>query len=172
MIKNVLATYGCSPDSIVIPFGNGLINDTWKVEDGNKSYILQKINTGIFKHPEFISENIQSIANYLSVHHPGYYFLTPIKTLAGKDIVFIKDDGCYRMFPFVKNSHTIDVAENASQTYEAAKKFGEFTKLLANFPAEKLKITLPDFHNLSLRYKDFVQSKEFSIKKRIEKSLS
>lgn len=170
MIKKILPAYGCSPNSIVIPFGNGLINDTWKVEDGSKNYILQKINTDIFKHPEYISENIQSIASYLSLHYPHYYFLTPVKTLAGKDLVFIEGDGYYRLYPFVKNSHTIDVAENASQTYEAAKKFGEFTKLLANFPAEKLKITLPDFHNLSLRYKDFVYAKEFGIKNRIEKS--
>ena len=170
MIKKILPTFGCSPNSIVIPFGNGLINDTWKVDDGNKNYILQKINTAIFRHPEYISENIHAIANYLSVHYPHYFFLTPIKTLAGEDIVFIEGDGYYRMFPFVKNSHTIDVAENANQTFEAAKKFGELTKLLANFPAQQLKITLPDFHNLSLRYKDFVQAKESGIKKRIDKS--
>jgi len=68
MIKKILPTFGCSPNSIVIPFGNGLINDTWKVDDGNKNYILQKINTAIFRHPEYISENIHAIANYLSVH--------------------------------------------------------------------------------------------------------
>jgi len=170
MIKEVLSTYGCSLNSIVIPFGNGLINDTWKVEDENSNYILQKINIGIFKHPEYISENVHSIASYLLVHYPDYYFLTPVKTLDGKDLVFIKNDGYYRMFPFIKNSHTIDVAESAHQTFEAAKKFGELTKLLANFPAENLKITLADFHNLSLRYKDFVQAKEFGIKERIEKS--
>jgi thiamine kinase-like enzyme len=170
MIKEVLRAYGCSLNSIVISFGNGLINDTWKIEDGNKNYILQKINTDIFKRPEFISENIHSIANFLSVHHPDYFFLTPIKTLAGEDLVFIKNDGYYRMFPFIKNSHTIDVAESVHQTFEAAKKFGEFTKLLAGFPAQNLKITLPDFHNLLLRYKDFVQAKKSGIKERIEKS--
>ena len=170
MIEEVLPAYGCSPNSIVIAFGNGLINDTWKVEDGSKNYILQKINTDIFKHPEFISENVHSIANYLSVHHQDYFFLTPVKTVTGEDLVFIKNDGWYRMYPFIKNSHTIDVAENANQTYEAAKKFGELTKLLADFPAQQLKITLPDFHNLSLRYKDFTNAKQFGIKERIEKS--
>ncbi len=170
MINEVLPAYGCSPNSIVIAFGNGLINDTWKVEDGSKNYILQRINTDIFKRPEFISENVHSIAKYLSIHYPDYFFLTPIKTLAGEDLVFSKGDGYYRMFPFVNNSHTIDVAENAHQTYEAAKKFGELTKLLAGFPAEKLKITLPDFHNLSLRYKQFVQAKRTGVKERIEKA--
>jgi Ser/Thr protein kinase RdoA (MazF antagonist) len=170
MIEKILSAYGCSPNAVVIPFGNGLINNTWKLEDGDRAYILQKINTAVFKHPEFISENIQSIAGYLSVHHPGYFFLTPVKTPAGEDIVFVEGDGHYRMYPFVKNSHTINVAENAGQTFEAAKKFGELTKLLANFPAQQLKITLPDFHNLSLRYKDFVHAKKSGVKERIEKS--
>ncbi len=170
MTEEVLPAYGCSAAAFAIPFGNGLINDTWKVENENKTYILQKINTAIFKHPEYISENIQSLANYLSVHHPEYFFLTPVRTLAKKDLVFIEGDGYYRMYPFVKNSHTIDVAENAHQTFEAAKKFGELTKLLANFPAQELKITLPDFHNLSLRYKDFLQAKQSGIKARIKKS--
>jgi Ser/Thr protein kinase RdoA (MazF antagonist) len=171
MVKEALSQYGCSTDFVAVPFGNGLINDTWKVEGEGKSYILQKINTNIFKHPEYISENVHSIASYLSVHYPEYFFLTPVKTLTGKDIVFIKDDGYYRMFPFVKNSHTIDVAENAHQTFEAAKKFGELTKLLADFPAESLKITLPDFHNLSLRYKDFTYAKQFGAKERIKKAI-
>jgi len=41
------------------------------------------------------------------------------------------------------------------QAYEAAKQFGRFTKLLCHFPCEQLHITLPDFHNLSLRYQQF-----------------
>lgn len=171
MIEEVLLAYGCSTGLKVIPFGNGLINNTWKVESENKTYILQRINTAIFKRPEYISKNIQSLANYLSLYYPNYYFLTPVKTLAGKDLVFIEGDGYYRMFPFVKNSHTIDVAQSVSQTFEAAKKFGELTKLLANFPAQQLKITLPDFHNLSLRYKDFLQAKQTGIKERIRKSI-
>ena len=170
MVEIILSAYGCSTNSIVIPFGNGLINDTWKIEDGKEIYILQKINTDVFKHPEYISENIYSIASYLSVHHPDYFFLTPVKTPAGKDLVFIEKDGYYRMFPFIKHSHTIDVAENAHQTFEAAKKFGELTKLLAGFPAQQLKVTLPDFHNISLRYKDFLHAKKSGIKERIIKA--
>lgn len=170
VLRQVLNIYRCSTSASVTAFGNGLINNTWKVEDENKIYILQKINTNVFKHPEYISENIHSIANYLLTHHPEYFFLTPVKTATGRDLVFIEHAGYYRMFHFVKNSHTVDVAENKYQTFEAAKKFGEFTKLLSDFPVDELKITLPDFHNLSLRYKDFETAKQFGIKERIEKA--
>jgi Ser/Thr protein kinase RdoA (MazF antagonist) len=62
------------------------------------------------------------------------------------------------MFPFVPNSHTINVVQSPAQAYEAAKQFGKFTKLLSGFDSTQLKITIPDFHNLSLRYQQFEHS--------------
>ena len=170
MVEQVLHAYGISGNISIVPFGNGLINRTWKIEDGENNFILQKINTQVFKHPEFISENIHAIADFLQHYYPKYFFLTPCKTISGKDLIVIKNEGYYRMFPFIKNSHTIDEAENASQTYEAAKKFGELTRLLSSYPVNELKITLPDFHNISLRYKDFLHAKQSGIKERIVKA--
>jgi Ser/Thr protein kinase RdoA (MazF antagonist) len=170
MIEEILLAYGIDVHASVIPFGHGLINSTWKIKDGKNNFIVQKINIQVFTHPEFISENINAIAGFLGQHYPGYFFLTPCKTILGKDLVFIEQEGYYRMFPFIENSHTIDVADNASQTFEAAKKFGELTKLLAGFPADTLKITLPDFHNLSLRYKDFLYAIQYGNKERIIKA--
>ena len=170
MVNAVLLAYELDANALIIPFGHGLINNTWMVDDGKNSFILQKINTNIFKNPEFISKNIHAVADYLSIHYAGYYFLKPCKTVSGKDLFFIEGDGYYRMFPFVKNSHTINVAENTSQTFEAARKFGELTKLLCDFPIDKLKITLPDFHNISLRYQQFLQAIDNGNKERIKES--
>lgn len=170
MIEEILIAYGIDVHASVIPFGHGLINRTWKIEDGKNSFILQKINTQVFRHPEFISENIHAIAAFLAQNYSGYFFVTPCKTISGKDLVFLENEGYYRMFPFIKNSHTIDVAENASQTYEAAKKFGELTRLLSAFPVDTLKITLPDFHNLTLRYKDFLYAIQSGNKERTAKA--
>ena len=62
------------------------------------------------------------------------------------------------MFPFVHGSHTVDVVQSPSQAYEAARQFGKFTNLLSGFDTNQLKITIPDFHNLSLRYRQFEHS--------------
>ena len=167
MTETVLVAYGMNPHASVVPFGHGLINSTWKIENGKNSFILQKINTQIFKYPEFISENIHAVADFLKQHFPNYFFLTPCKTIAGKDLVFIKEEGYYRMFPFIENSHTINVTKYPSQAYEAAKKFGELTRLLAAFPVDTLKITVPDFHNISLRYRDFLHAVRSGNKERI-----
>ncbi len=137
-----------------MPFGNGLINSTWKLETKNKKYILQRINNNIFKTPEDIAHNIRLIGNYLKKNFPSCLFVSPCITIDGKDLVKTAE-GYYRMFPFINGSHTIDVVEKPGQAYEAAKQFGRFSKLLSGFDVTKLKITLPDFHNLPLRYRQF-----------------
>ncbi len=156
-MKEILFQFGLDPGAMsVTPFGSGLINSTWKVTDGSGKplYILQKVNTAIFKSPEDIAYNIRLIGNYLQDRHPGYLFVPQLSTITGADLVK-SDDGYYRLFPFVAASHTIDVVAKPQQAYEAARQFGQFTKLLAGPDAPDLKTTLPDFHNLSLRYRQF-----------------
>lgn len=156
MVTTVLYAYGFnSSECTVEPFGNGLINSTWKITKGDATYILQRINHKIFKQPEYIAENITLVASYLNKNHPGYLFVAPTKTTTGDDMVFCLDEGYFRMFPFIKNSHTIDVVTTPEEAYEAAKQFGSFTKKLSGLNAADLKITLPDFHNLTLRYQQF-----------------
>ena len=70
----------------------------------------------------------------------------------------------------MNGSHTIDVVSNPLQAYEAAKQFGRFTKLLSDFPAQNLHITLPDFHNLGLRYQQFTEAVKHGNKTRVEEA--
>jgi Ser/Thr protein kinase RdoA (MazF antagonist) len=167
MLEEVLHAYGLNERSVITSVGNGLINHTWKIESDSDEFILQRINTDIFKHPQSIAENISLVNNYLAQHYPDYFFCAPVKTLTGNEMLHI-EEGYFRMFPFVKKSYSIQVVSNTKQAYEAAKKFGEFTKLLSGFPAADLRITLPDFHNLSLRYKQFAASIQNGNKTRID----
>jgi Ser/Thr protein kinase RdoA (MazF antagonist) len=156
-MKEILFQFGLSAENFrVMLFGNGLINATWKVvdEQDNPKYILQKINHQIFKQPGDIAFNIRLIDNYLKTHFPDYLFVSPVVSVTGDELVKA-GDGYYRMFPFITNSHTVDVLEKPEQAYEAAGQFGKFTKLLSGLNVAQIKIPLPDFHNLSLRYLQF-----------------
>ncbi len=168
--KEILPAYGLSENSLIISFGNGLINRTWKVENEKGSYILQLINTDVFKSPYLIAENVQNVGDFLSDNYPGYFFCKPLKTLSGDDLLFVPEKGYYRLFPFVKNSRSADVVTNTKQAYEAAKKFGEFTRLLSGFPVNELHTTLENFHNLLLRYTAFTEALLTGGEKRIKKS--
>lgn len=154
----------------VKPFGNGLINRTWKVYAPEKSFILQKINDNVFKQPKDIAYNIRLIADYLQKNHPDYFFIAPVVSSTEEDIVFCKEEGWFRLMPFVENSNTFDVVQTPEQAYEASKQFGRFTKVLSGFDATKLKITIPRFHDLELRYQQFLNAVSNGNEKRIKES--
>ena len=169
--EEVLSAYDLKKDEIEIErLNNGLINSTWRINKGNTGYILQKVNAGIFKRPEAIAYNVRLIADYLSKHFPGYLFVAPVKTKDNEDLAHLNGMGYYRLIPFVDNSVAITTVEKPKQAFEAAKKFGEFTRLLSGFPVQKLEITLPDFHNLSLRYEQFLESLNTTNTTRLDQS--
>ena len=155
MFETIFKEFGIDTNASIKPFGSGLINNTWLIRENENDLILQRINHNVFKQPFDIARNIRLIGEYLKAQHPDYLFICPRKTIAGDEMIFIKDEGYFRIFPFIKNSHTTDVVVSPSQAYEAAKQFGRFTNLLSAFPVDNLKITLPDFHNLPLRYSQF-----------------
>jgi len=153
--ENVLAVFGFDASLVEVrSLGEGLINHTYMVQSGNDAYVLQKINTSVFKNPGAIAHNIQLIAGYLAAHSPDYYFVAPISSVHGSQMEYI-NDGYYRVFPYVKGSHAKSVVQNEEQAFEAGYQFGLFTNALNGLDATDLQITIPDFHNLTLRYAQF-----------------
>jgi Ser/Thr protein kinase RdoA (MazF antagonist) len=154
----LLACFGLDAANCTIrPTGSGLINHTYLVLENTsgKKYILQKVNTNVFAHPEQIAENTIAIADYLKKEAPGYLFIAPLPATDGKYIVKNTDDGSYRLFPFAEGSVTYNTATSPELARKAAAAFGKFTHLLKDYPATTLHTTLPDFHNLTLRYQQF-----------------
>jgi Ser/Thr protein kinase RdoA (MazF antagonist) len=154
-IAPVLAAYGLGADAVVVPFGSGLINSSWKVSTGGKGYLLQRVNDFVFKEPQKISDNIRQINSFLFQHYPDYLFVAPIVAVDGSDMIYREDEGYFRMFPFVQRSHTVDVVQTPEQAFEAALQFGRFGRVLSNFDASRLAETIPGFHDLNLRYRQY-----------------
>jgi Ser/Thr protein kinase RdoA (MazF antagonist) len=170
MLKTALKQFGFNEDDCSVnPFGGGLINSTWLVETNNQKYILQRINHNVFMQPGDIAFNIRLIADHLKEHFPAYLFINPCRSVEGDELVKVWD-GYFRLFPFLEGSHTIDVVEKSGQAYEAARQFGRFTKLLSGLDTSLLKITLPDFHDLALRYQQFENALQNGNKERIKES--
>lgn len=171
MIQTVLSAYGLNEkETSVESFGTGLINNTWKVTTADKGLILQRVNDTVFKHPQYIAGNIKLIKDYLCQHHPEYKFVSPVASATGEEMVFIKGEGFFRLFPFIAGSHSKDVVETPEQAYEAALQFGRFTRLLSGIDLTRFKITIPSFHDLSLRYQQFLSALKNGNKQRISRS--
>jgi Ser/Thr protein kinase RdoA (MazF antagonist) len=146
----------------------GLINSTYIVTTIQGEYILQTINHHIFKDPKAIDFNINTIGAFLSLHEPDYLYTHLEKTSNGETLIEWEGK-FFRAFKKI-DGYALSVLDNVNQAYEAAQQFGLFTKVLSQFEAKTLKITLPDFHNLCLRYHQFEQALMNGNTQRIEAS--
>jgi Ser/Thr protein kinase RdoA (MazF antagonist) len=170
MVTNALNAFGLNAAGCTATaFGSGLINHTWKVSAGDDIYILQRINTNIFKSPLYIADNLIKLQKYLQATAPGYLFAAPLSTADGS-FLFVDEGHYYRLLPFIENSHTVDVVTQPAQAYEAAKQFGKFSCLLNDFDAASLKYTLPDFHNLGLRIAQFKSALQIADTERLTRA--
>lgn len=143
-------------ESKAIPLSQGLINQTFVVHAKQGDYILQHINTQVFKDPFAIDHNIKSIGLYISRNKPETLFTHLVPTLMGETL--IKWEGkFYRAFNKIEGV-ALDVLDNANQAEAAANQFGQFTASLSDYPIEQLKPTIPQFHDLALRYFQFEQA--------------
>ena len=142
----------------------GLINNTSLVCDTEgHTYILQEINSFVFKDIKGLMENIDNITKYLKLQliknggDPTRETLSLIP--CGESLFYQQKDSdgkmhYYRMYKNIENAVTYDIASK-DLLYKAGKGFGRFQKLLTNYPASTLNESIKDFHNTPKRLKDF-----------------
>lgn len=148
------------------PYGNGHINDTFLVvcgtqEGERRRYILQKMNHSIFKMPQQLMKNVVNVTEYLREMiakrggDPDRETLNVVKTKDGSNY-YLDDQGNYwRMFLFVEQTVCLEKVESAKDFYDSAVAFGNFQKMLSDYPAQTLYETIPNFHNTPSRFSDF-----------------
>lgn len=151
--------FGFNKEAQIIPINSGLINSTYKISDNRKGILLQQINKKVFNHPEDIISNYNKIYSYLKVSG-SFSIPVPEKLIDQKD--FFKDENMnyWRATSFIENAYSPEIPQSTNEVYQAANCFGNFTKALAGFDISGLKIIIPRFHDLSLRYDQFSQAVE------------
>ena len=159
MEKAVYAFRLCGEPVKCTPFGHGHINSTFKIEtDQGNEYVLQRINTYVFKDPVGLMNNAGAITDYIRerVSDPrlALHFLTTTD-----DKFYYEDEKgeFWRMYDFV-GGFCLDTPEREEDFYQSALAFGRFQQMLNEFPAETLAETIPEFHNTIDRYRQFKES--------------
>ncbi len=148
-------------------YGNGHINDTFlAVTDAGRRFILQRMNSDVFRDPEKLMNNIVLVTDYLKEEiskrggDPERETLNLIKTLEGKPFYRDSAGNYWRVYKFIENAVTLDKVRTPRDFYESAVAFGNFSGRMAGFDASKLEETIPDFHNTPKRYEAFLQAVE------------
>ncbi|BFJ84079.1 aminoglycoside phosphotransferase family protein [Ruthenibacterium sp. CLA-JM-H11] len=149
-----------------VRYGAGHINDTFCVytqtDNGDcVRYILQRINTNTFRDPDALMENISGVTGYLrkiiekNGGDPMRETMNVIPTREGKSYYADSDGGAWRVYTFVEDTVCLQKVETPEQFYESAYAFGNFQRLLADYPADTLHETIANFHNTVWRYENF-----------------
>jgi hypothetical protein len=146
-----------------ISYGSGHIHATYllRFDDSAQSarYILQRINTQVFRDPEALMDNLSRICSHLRqslererVRDRERRHLRLVGTREGRTHWVGPDADHWRCFHFQEGTRSLDQVETEHQAYETARAFGSFAARLADLEGPPLSVTIPDFHDLELRY--------------------
>lgn len=137
------------------PFGSGNINDTYrvKVEDSAQPYfILQRINTKIFRQPDAVMHNIRVFAEHVSdrLQHspePRRWEVSQVLTTPQGQSYWQDESGdCWRGMSFIENSQSFDTVQDVNHAWETGYALGTFHRLISDLQTERIFDTLEGFH--------------------------
>lgn len=189
MILSVCRKFGISGElEETKVFTDGHINSTYfacfDCDGEKKKYLIQKVNTHVFKDQDVLMKNIIGVTKFLRKKikadggDPERETLHFLKCENGK-YYFNDGDDCWRIYYFIDNSYTYNLIDSNEVFEDAGKSFGRFQCLLSDYPSESLKETIPDFHNTPKRIEALEQaieqdnfSRAQSIKDEIDYALS
>lgn len=153
-------------DCIVTPITSGLINQTFKViiRTNGYKFLLQQINSDIFSNPEKLQANYEKIWSY--IYHDSPFHNIPNPFIVPKPLKFLdatklfcdSHERYWRIFDFIDGAQTFHTATNSIQARTVAQVFGSITSGFEFFDLNGLYSTIPGFHDLSLRFRQFKQS--------------
>lgn len=166
-------------------YGEGHINDTfaayYRRADGSEyRNIMQRINNEAFKDPIGLMNNISGVTEFLReiIRKRGgdteRETMTVIPAQDGKNY-YLDENGCYwRSYIFVEQTLSLQTIENDQDFYNCGTSFGNFQRLLADYPAAELTEPIPHFHDTKDRFrllKEAVEADKFGRAASVQKEI-
>ncbi len=128
--------------------GGGLINDTFLVTTANRQQvILQRLNTQVFPHPEWILDNLRALLDH-AARQDSHDLQLPALCRArdGRDYVTDNEGGFWRALEFIPDTRSLATLGNPEQAHAVGLALARFHRLLHDLPVNRLHTTLPGFH--------------------------
>lgn len=170
-LKEIISKFTITDDAT--SYGDGHINDTYLTNVKGKRYILQRINNNVFKNPEQVMSNIVKVTDHLrdkiikNGGDPKRETLTVVKTINDRDFYKTDDGNYFRMYLFIEGARTYQIAQKPEHFYNAARAFGRFQNMLADFDATNLYETIANFHNTRTRFDNLLKAIDEDIAGRV-----
>lgn len=136
----------------------GHINDTFHLTTTGGDYIVQRVNTTIFKNVDGLIGNISGVTEYLrkkmseeeqSGRNEALYIY---RADSGKYYLKAGDGACYRVYDFVQNSVCYQTVVSNEVFKQSAVAFARFQRYLDGYPVSDIVDAIENFHNTRVRF--------------------
>ena len=139
-------------------FGNGNINDTYLVSTDadershpeEKHFVLQRINTQVFKQPGLIMQNMRTFTEHVRrrAREESHQWVMPrvISTCDGQDFYLDPEGSFWRAITYVYGTQSFETITDARLAHEVGYALGTFQYLISDLPTSSLSDTLEGFH--------------------------
>jgi thiamine kinase-like enzyme len=165
----IFQSFGLNPSDFTVErIGTGHIHQTYKL-NGKSSFVLQRVNKNVFKQPEIIATNLRLASEQLKRNFPDYPFLRSIPSIDQSEMVYDAEGFPWRLYPYLQNTITVDKVEIPAEALSAASEFGRLTCCLDKADVNQFKESIPQFHDLGLRYRQFEEALSRATDDRIQK---
>ena len=161
------------------PLKIGFINDSFIVESAEPDgewYFLQRINHNIFKDVAGLQKNISIVTDHLrkKLSERGVTNLERrvLQLVPANDgLLYHKDEegNYWRVYVHIRDTKSYD-AITPELAYKAGEAFGDFQCMLSDLPLDEMIETIPDFHNIEFRLKQFRDAVAENAAGRLEKT--
>lgn len=178
-LKNIIEAFPFNGELTSIESTDtGLINSTYMLtfSDGNQDfqYVLQKINTNVFKKPDELMSNIMNVTGFLrnkinlSGGNAARETLTFLYTKDNSPYYLDENGGCWRSYIYISKCYTCDKIDSEVKAFRSGKAFGKFQRMLSDYPAANLFETIPHFHDTPSRYSDLKNAVDENLSGRLQ----
>lgn len=126
----------------------GHINKTFKVCIDGDYYIVQIINSNVFKSVKDVMQNISVVCGYLN--NNNITTLRYLTTKEGLNYTMDSNGNYIRVYKYINDSISMDYTNDLEYIYNAGLGFGEFCSTISNISNNTIIDTIPNFHNTKM----------------------
>jgi Ser/Thr protein kinase RdoA (MazF antagonist) len=140
------------------PTGSGNVNDTYlavfRTHFSEERIIIQRVNSHVFEHPEWIMENMSILTNHchkqLQTESRTADRIWQLPRIVpcrdGQDFFRDANGDFWRALTLIASAKSYDVAQSAEHASEIGTVLGQFHRLVSGMNPLSLRDTLPGFH--------------------------
>ncbi len=140
-----------------VELGQGNINDTFLVDRGKNSFIIQRINARVFREPRKVAQNTAVVSSHLNSNAApaGFRFPRILQTRQGENWYVDCNGETWRAQSYIAGSRVYESIGDVALASQVGRCLAAFHHGVENLPQDRLEQVLPGFHNLPLYLQNF-----------------